>query len=326
MNRLKPFINDVGRVPAVPLAGFPGIQLTQTSVRENLFDPGTQIKSLLALYEKVTPDALFTMMDLTVEAEFLGCTLTITDDDPPAVADPVLKDDQFSDAFFDDKTVGGRMPLFAEVVSELKHALDVPVCAYVIGPLTLAGEIMDLVHVMKATRKNPDQLHRVLAKCTEVIIHYAMLLENAGADLICVLEPSAMMISAVQFPEFSGRYCQKIFAEGISGIRVLHICGDTNHLVLEMEKTGADGLSLDKQVVLPQVYDTLKKDTVLIGNIDPVSVLTLSDADAVKAASLELVQAMQGKDHFVLSSGCDIPPLAPIDNIRALVSVRGHTK
>ncbi|MEJ2097063.1 MAG: uroporphyrinogen decarboxylase family protein [Deltaproteobacteria bacterium] len=320
MNRLKQFISNLGRVPAVPLAGFPGIQLTRTSVRENLFDSRTQVESLLALYEAIQPDALFTMMDLTVEAEFLGCRLTITDDDPPAVAAPALKDGQSIAEFFKNKTVGGRMPLFAEAVRRLKRALDVPVCAYVIGPLTLTGEIMDLVHVMKAIRRNPDQLHRVLSKSTELILQYAALLEDAGADLICVLEPSAMMISAVQFPEFSGQYCQRIFTEGISGMRVLHICGDTNHLVLEMEKTGADGLSLDKHVPLPQAYDTLRHETVLIGNIDPVSVLTFRTAAEVKSSCRELVQAMQGKKNFILSSGCDIPQLAPIENIKALVS------
>jgi uroporphyrinogen decarboxylase len=264
------------------------------------------------------------MMDLTVEAEFLGGSLTITEDDPPAVADPALKNGESIGALFENKTVGGRMPIFAEVVSELKRSLDVPVCAYVIGPLTLAGEIMDLVRAMKATRKNPDYLHQVLSKSTQLIIRYAALLEDAGADLICVLEPSAMMISAAQFPEFSGQYCQRIFNEGISGMRVLHICGDTNHLVLEMEKTGADGLSLDKQVILPKVHDTLRHDTILIGNIDPVSVLTLGDAAAVKNSSMQLVQAMEEKENFILSSGCDIPQLAPIENIKAMVSVRDH--
>jgi uroporphyrinogen decarboxylase len=246
LNKLKQFINELGRTPVIPLAGFPGIQLTGTTVRENLFDPQTQIKSLMTLYEAVKPDALFAMMDLTVEAEFLGCQLMITDDDPPAVAEPVLKDGEDIDALFENKIAGGRMPLFAEVVSTLKRSLDTPVCAYVIGPLTLAGEIMDLVRVMKATRKNPRMLHQILSKCTELILRYVDLLEQAGADLICVLEPSAMMISAAQFQEFSGQYCQKIFSNGISGICVLHICGDTNHLISEMAKAGADGLSLDK--------------------------------------------------------------------------------
>ena len=325
MNKLKQFINTLGRTPLIPLAGFPGIQLTGTTVRENLFDPQTQIKSLMALYEAVKPDALFAMMDLTVEAEFLGCQLTVTDDDPPAVADPVLKDGDDIDAFFENKTVGGRMPLFADVVNKLKASLEIPVCAYVIGPLTLAGEIMDLVHVMKATRKNPTMLHQVLSKATEVILHYANLLEQAGADLICILEPSAMMISAIQFKEFSGRYCQKIFRDGISGMRVLHICGDTNHLISEMAKTSADGLSLDKQVNLPEASKTLGNDTVLIGNIDPVSVLTFGDAASVKQKSLGLIQSMNGKENFILSSGCDIPPLAPVENIQAMVSVRDRT-
>jgi uroporphyrinogen decarboxylase len=60
---------------------------------------------------------------------------------------------------------------------------------------------------------------------------------------------------------------------------------------------------------------------VVIGNIDPVSILTFSDAAAVKSNSLELVQSMEGKDNFILSSGCDIPQLAPIENIQAMMSV-----
>ena len=324
MNRLTQFVEDAGCIPLVPLAGFPGIQLTGRSVKESLFDARAQIDALLSLYEEVRPDALFAMMDLTVEAEFLGCELKISDDDPPAVRAPVLKDGDRVEGLFENKTVGGRMPLFAEVVSGLKRSLDIPVCAYVIGPLTLAGEIMDLVCVMKATRKDPDRLHRVLSKSTDLIIDYISLLEDAGADLICVLEPSAMMISAAQFQEFSGQYCKRIFSEGISGMRVLHICGDTNHVISEMEETGPDGLSLDKQVDLSEIQGRLRNDTVLIGNVDPVSVLTFGDADLVKRKSEELIQSMDGKGNFILSTGCDIPQYAPIENIKAMMSVNGR--
>jgi uroporphyrinogen decarboxylase len=80
-------------------------------------------------------------------------------------------------------------------------------------------------------------------------------------------------------------------------------------------------LSLDKQVNLPEACNTLDNDTVLIGNIDPVSVLTFGDAASVKQKSLELVNSMNGQENFILSSGCDVPQFAPIDNIRAMISV-----
>ena len=323
MNNLRRFIEKLGRIPVIPLAGFPGIQLTGKTVRECLFDAPVQIEALLALYEEVRPDAVFAMMDLTVEAEYLGCHLKVTDNDPPSVADAFTKDQEQVEALFENKTVGGRMPLFAEVVNGLKCSLDVPVCAYVIGPFTLAGEIMDLVRAMKATRKNPEQLHRILEKSTELIIDYISMLEAAGADLICVLEPSAMMISSVQFQEFSGQYCRKIFSEGISSMSVLHICGDTNHLISQMAETGPDGLSLDRQVNLPKVCDQLDGDMVVIGNVDPVSVVTFGNENMVKEKSEELIRTMRGKENFILSTGCDIPQTAPIGNIKAMMSVKG---
>lgn len=323
MNKLSGFIEKLGRIPIVPLAGFPGIQLTGKTVKESLFEARVQIEALLALYEEVRPDALFAMMDLTVEAEYLGCKLKVTDNDPPSVSDAFPKDQEQVEALFENKTVGGRMPLFAEVVTALKHSVDVPVCAYVIGPFTLAGEIMDLARALKATRKTPEQLHGVLEKATGLIMNYVSMLEDAGADLVCVLEPSAMMISSSQFQEFSGRYCKKIFSEGISGMGVLHICGDTNHLISEMAKTGPDGLSLDKQVNLVEVCDRLDKDMVVIGNVDPVSVVTFGHENMVKEKSEELIRAMRGKENFILSTGCDIPQSAPIGNIKAMMSVRG---
>jgi uroporphyrinogen decarboxylase len=322
MNKLNQFIEEMGRVPVVPLVGNPGAPLIGKTLKECLTDAPTQIKALLTLCDAIKPDALFAMMDLTVEAEFLGCGLNFPENDPPAVRHPVLTDVANVEKVFADRTIGGRMPLFAEVVSGLKQAIDIPVCAYVIGPLTLAGEIMDLVRVMKATRKAPGVLHQVLAKSTELIINYVKLLEDAGADLICILEPSAMMISPSLFPEFSGQYCRKIISEGITKMSVLHICGDTNHLIPEMLATGPDGLSLDKQINMPDVYPKLNNNTVLIGNIDPVSVVTLGEPGAIRKQSEEMIKAMAGNKNFIFSTGCDVPQDAPLENLKAMMSVR----
>jgi uroporphyrinogen decarboxylase len=162
----------------------------------------------------------------------------------------------------------------------------------------------------------------VLAKSTELIINYINLLEDAGADLICILEPSAMMISPSLFPEFSGKYCRKIISEGITKMSVLHICGDTNHLISEMQATGPDGLSLDKQINMAEVYPKLTNNTVLIGNIDPVSVVTLGEPVTIRKQSEEMTKAMAGKKNFIFSTGCDVPQDAPLENLKAMMSVR----
>ena len=325
MNKLTQFITELGRVPIIPLVGFPGTQLTGKSIKNVLTDSKAQIDALLAIYETVQPDALFTMMDLTVEAQYLGCELKFPEFDSPTVKRPVLYGKEDINTIFANRTTGGRMDIFADVVLNLKKTLKVPICAYVIGPYTLAGEIMDINKVMRATKKDPGFLHEVLENVSRIIMNYVSLLEASGVDLICILEPSAMMISSDLFNEFSGQYCKKIISEGISVISVLHICGNTNHIVIEMEKTGADGLSLDKQVKLPEIYGSLQAGTVLIGNIDPVSIVTFGDAESVRGKSQDLVSAMRSNRNFILSTGCDIPANAPIENIQAIMSVKNET-
>jgi uroporphyrinogen decarboxylase len=323
MNRLSRFIENLGRTPIIPLAGFPGISLTGRSMKDNLTDADTQMKTLIALYKEIQPDAMFTMMDLTVEAEFLGCDLRFPEDDSPAVKDHVLKNVEDVESLFDGKTIGGRMPLFAEVVTGLKRELNVPICAYVIGPFTLAGELLELGQVVRAIKKNKERLHRVLPKTADIVTNYASLLALAGADLICILEPSGVMLSPSQFEEFSGNYCKRVFSSGLPTMKVLHICGNTTHLISKMEEVGPDGLSLDSVVHFPQIYDVLKSDTVLIGNLNPVALLMQGTPQKVKSQSEELLKSMRRRKNFILSSGCDIPQSAPIENIRAMMSVRG---
>lgn len=322
MNTLKDFIADGGRTPVVPLAGFPGAPLAGASIREALYDADTQVKALAALYDAVKPDAVFTMMDLTVEPEYLGCGLKVTENAPPAVIDHALKDESGLDAMFDGKTTGGRMDLFAEVVKKLKASIDVPVGAYVIGPFTLAGEVLGISPAMKTIKKNPGFLHRVLEKTTAVIAGYIKLLEDAGADMICILEPSAMMISPAQFREFSKPYCTRLIAEAVRGISILHICGNTNHLITEMEDAGPEALSLDKQVDFVEARSRLKDETVLIGNIDPVFLASCKHPEEVRQMSQKLYKALGGGNNFILSTGCDVPENATIDNLKAMVSVR----
>lgn len=322
MNKLKQLIDEKGQTPIIPLAGYPGTQLTGVSIKKALTDAHAQADALMALYDQTRPDALFTMMDLTVEAEFLGCSLKFSEDDSPSVSGTLLQDQADVKKIFPNKEIGGRMPLFAEVVERLNKNLDIPVCAYVIGPLTLTGEIMGITRIMKATKKEPELLHQVLANATQIIMNYVALLEAARASLICILEPSAMMISSKLFHEYSGQYCSQIVSNSINGISVLHICGDTNHLIGEMEKVGADGLSLDKQVDFPKVYDSLNPDTVLIGNLDPVSVIAFDTPESIIEKAGNLLQAMKEKRNFILSTGCDVPPNAPIQNIKAMTSLK----
>ena len=54
-----------------------------------------------------------------------------------------------------------------------------------------------------------------------------------------------------------------------------------------------------------------------MGNIDPVSVLRHGDPAKVREATLSLLEKCSKHKNFLISSGCDIPPATPWENIDA---------
>jgi uroporphyrinogen decarboxylase len=77
-------------------------------------------------------------------------------------------------------------------------------------------------------------------------------------------------------------------------------------------------LSLDAPVDIA-AHAAAEKDTVFIGNIDPVRVMLEGSAALVRQDAEELLAAVGSQGNFVLSSGCDLPIDTPDENIFALV-------
>jgi len=50
------------------------------------------------------------------------------------------------------------------------------------------------------------------------------------------------------------------------------------------------------------------EDTIVMGNINPVSVMTNATTAEVKRVARELLEKMRPYPNFILSAGCDLPP------------------
>ena len=54
-----------------------------------------------------------------------------------------------------------------------------------------------------------------------------------------------------------------------------------------------------------------------MGNVDPAGVLRMGTPDLVREKTLELLKSCSNYENFVVSSGCDIPPMTPWENLDA---------
>ncbi len=324
--RLIDFATAQDRRKVVPLMAFPGVQLSKYSVRQILFNSKAQVETSRALAERFKPDALFQVMDLSVEANALGLQVRFPLNESPSVEDhPVKSPDDLEQFSRIDILKDGRIMAFLEAMREMKETIDMPIGGYVIGPFTLAGRMMGESEAAMAAIDDPSGLEQIVEFATERILRYGKALVSAGADIIAILEPTGVILSPDQFRQFSGKYVKRIL-DGLDTMGILHICGDSNHIIPYMCETGAQGLSLDSDVDLPKAIELLPEDVVMIGNLDPVACVAQSTAEEVREASLQLLESMSKYPNFIFSTGCDLPPETPLENIRAMIEAcRQHS-
>jgi uroporphyrinogen decarboxylase len=150
------------------------------------------------------------------------------------------------------------------------------------------------------------------------------LLIGAGAQVLCILEPSAVMLGPDQFGAFSAGYVRHIIEScKYTGVAtVYHTCGNTMALVGKMAEAGVDAVSLDSPeagVDLLKVARSLPSDVVIMGNINPTGRLLNGRPTDVEEEVLALLRTMSPHPNFVLSTGCDLPQETPLENIHAFM-------
>jgi uroporphyrinogen decarboxylase len=147
---------------------------------------------------------------------------------------------------------------------------------------------------------------------------------NAGADIICILEPTASILGPKEFRRFSGCYVKHIIEsyKYANVETVYHTCGNTMHLIIEMASTGVAALSLDSPesgVDMAKAAQLVPENVMIMGNINPTYVLNDGSVEVVKRTTIELMEQMRPYPNFILSTGCDLPPETPIENIKAFM-------
>ena len=304
----------------IPLLGAPGTTLSKTTLKENLTDSKVQYKTLSMLIEKFCPDGIFSIMDLSVEVEALGLNLRLPENAHPLVTKHPVKNREDLKIIRDNwHGITGRMKVFIEVMERIARKYSIIKGGYVIGPFTMAGELMGTTDIGINVILNPKLVLELLSFSVQIISEYTHAFFDAGADTVAVLEPLAVMLSPEQYKEFSLFTFKKLVSNLNNKPLILHICGDTNHIIELMLDSGAIGLSLDSMMNFKELKDTIPEEVILIGNLDPVKVFLQSTPQEVTRATKNLIETMKDANNFILSSGCDIPLNTPLENIEAFM-------
>lgn len=194
------------------------------------------------------------------------------------------------------------------------------------GPFSLAAQLRGmesfLLDVGEST--HPEQIHALLAFCTEYAISFAKLLLAAGAPIVTIGDAlaSGSLISPATFERYALPYQQEMARRihAMGGLFSIHVCGRTTRAFPLLVATGADILEFDALTDFDVALRESRGHTCLLGNVPVSEVLTMGTPDDVYEEVRWRMDKVKPSPGYILSSGCALSSNAPAGNLHAFVA------
>ena len=326
----------VDRLPRGLLGIETGCSLYGISPREVVHSVEKGIEVQNNLEKDFGVDSMGWGPDLKGIGEALGTKIIYPEQSICYVDQPVLQNySQMDELRRVDIRKQGRMPIIAEFLKRIKeqhgktHAVDNAIG----GPMSTAAAIRGTENLLKDMRKNPEQLHELLAFTVEINVLWVKYIWEECEATVSIADPvaSGSLLSRERFCEFEKPYLTKLCEEirKITGQKPsLHICGKTHSIWSELKDMEISGFCLDNCENLEEFKKNVGDSITIGGNIDPTDVMRFGSPDDVREALKRCLQ--EGSDSpkgYIPGAGCQIPLGTPKENIYTFVeSVKKYTR
>ena len=204
----------------------------------------------------------------------------------------------------------------------LANEADVPVAAFMTGPITFSLQLMSYKVLIKMMIKNPEFTHKFIKKSVIIIREYIKALKEAGATVFVVCEHDFQLLKTEQIKEYSLDYLPGLF--DIYDYNILHMCGKVashlNVLAHDLKQIkNLNTLNIGPFVDITKTQELLNHKIGVAGNIDHIKLLPFGSPKEVENAVHKAIEASGRDSRFMVAPGCEITSDTPIENVKALV-------
>ena len=258
---------------------------------------------------------------MTVEAEALGAEVDYgtADIQPFIVREPIQTVAEIADYRPSDPPARDRRPVVLEALRRCREAApDVALVGSVVGPLSLAAQLLEASLLLRATFREPAAVQALAETTREFVTAFALAQLDAGADVIMVADPTATgeILGAARYAEFAQPYLDRLIADlrATGAPVILHVCGNVRAILPLLAATDVEAISLDETANVREARVALTRQR-LMGNISGTLLeegppeLIASNARAVLDAGVD-----------ILAPACGVVPCTPTAHLRQMVA------
>ena len=290
-------------------------------------DPEKACEVTLQPVDIVGVDAAILFSDILVIPDEMGMDLSFVKGEGPKFSDPI-KTQEDLDRLIGGEEAASRLTYVYDTIKLIKERLaeDKALIGFTGAPWTLAtymieGQGTKTYNICKKMMyANPELLHNILAKVTEVVKLYMEKQIEAGIDVVQIFDSWAAAIEPSKYDEFSWKYMIEIAD---------YLKAKYPHIPIIMFPKGIpafierglvygnfDVFGVDWGTPMALAKEKLGDKYVLQGNMEPCRLYS-------KEATTECVEALQeimgGKRH-IFNLGHGILPDVPVENAKHFVS------
>ena len=196
------------------------------------------------------------------------------------------------------------------------------------GPFTTAARIIGAEPLMIAITQEPDALKELIKKSADFV--WAMceqMLAYPNVMGVNFSEPMASgdLISPATFEQFVAPDLSDLInkTQATGKYTMVHICGNTTPLLPKIKDMAPHAFSLESKVDLRAAKEKLGGRVCVAGNVSPTESFLKGSPDEVIAEAANCLQIWGDDPGYILTVGCDFPKEVPLDNIKALMSLKG---
>lgn len=320
----------VDRLPLMPITMQFACDRIGAKYRDYQMDHRVLVEGQMCVAEQFGFDYVNTMSDPAREAADCGAGVAFFENAPAAmVEEQALLADKTTLATLKipDPLGGGRMHNSVKAIALLDEKLrgEKLIEGWIEGPIAEAADLRGINTLMLDFYDDPQFVRDLFEFVVEMELRFARAQVEAGIDLIGVGDAAASLVGPQIYEEFIWPY-EKRLIDGLHALGTktrLHICGNARFALAGMGRLGSEIVDLDSLSPIAEGRAKMGPNQVLLGNINPVTVLRGGNPETVFQALAECHR--QAGSRYIVGAGCEVPRDTPPENVRALAEyARAH--
>jgi len=275
-------------------------------------------------------DAAILFSDILVIPDEMGMDLSFVKGEGPKFSDPI-KTEEDVDRLIGGKEASHKLTYVYDTIKLLRKQLDergdeIALIGFTGAPWTLAtymieGQGTKTYNLCKKMMySNPDLLHKILRKVTEVVKLYMEKQIQSGVDVVQIFDSWAAAIEPSKYNEFSWQYMVEI-ADYLKlkypeTPIIMFPKGVASFISSGMVYGNFDVFGVDWGTPMAMVKEKLGDRYVLQGNMEPCRLYSKEET----TRCVEAIQETMGGKRHIFNLGHGILPDVPVENAKHFVS------